>query len=56
METYTVRADRMHELLHALHVKEEKARASIFEQEEAKEFEKLRRLLLETIIKGEQKK
>ncbi|MDD2782389.1 hypothetical protein [Sulfuricurvum sp.] len=56
METYTVNAEKMHELLHALHVKEEKARASIFEQEQAKEYEQLRFLLLETIIKNKGKK
>ena len=56
METYTVRADKMHELLHALHVKEEKERASIFGQEQAKEYEQLRKLLLETIIKNKGKK
>lgn len=56
METYTVKADKMHELLHALHVKEEEARASIFEQEHAKEYERLRLLLLETIIKDKGKK
>lgn len=55
MKTYTVHADKMHELLHALHVKEETARASIFEQEHAKEYEELRKMLLETIVKKEKK-
>ena len=56
MQTYTVNADKMHELLYALHVKEETARASIFEQELAKEYEQLRKLLLETIIKNKGEK